>query len=137
MVAPGKITEPGETGGQADVSYRYFEGAGAGAVLLGQVPRTELYWELFDWPEAVVEISSDGADTADTVSSLLGDPERLSSISRRNATEALRRHDWVHRWHRTLEIAGLPPTPGILDREARLNALADTGVPLSTASRLR
>ena len=34
-------------------------------------------------------------------------PERLVEISRRNAMEALLRHDWAYRWKQILDIVGL------------------------------
>jgi hypothetical protein len=46
-------------------------------------------------------------------------------MSRRNAAEALLRHDWVYRWKQILEIAGLKPTMAMEARERRLLELAE------------
>ena len=46
-------------------------------------------------------------------------------ISRRNAIEALLRHDWVYRWREVLDIAGLKPAPQLEIRENRLKQLAE------------
>jgi hypothetical protein len=38
---------------------------------------------------------------------------------------SLLRHDWVHRLREIMAITGFVPTERLLDREARLRALAD------------
>jgi hypothetical protein len=58
------------------------------------------------------------------MSELSRDPERLETISRRNARGALLRHDWIHRWKRLLEIAGLPTSPGMTAREETMAKIA-------------
>ena len=128
LVAPGKVNAPGETLGQSELGHRYFEGASAGAVMLGQVPESLAFADLFPWPDAVVPIRPDGADTMQTIASLNAEPERLAAISRKNAVEALLRHDWVHRWKQVLSCAGLPPTPEMSARELRLRELANLAV---------
>jgi hypothetical protein len=125
MVAPAKVDQPGETRGQIEVPNRYYEGTAAGAVLIGQRPECGYFDRLFDWPEAVVEVKPDGSDTAEVISSLLSDPERLSAIGRRNAEEALRRHDWVYRWQEIFRLAGFSPTPGMEARRHHLGDLAE------------
>jgi hypothetical protein len=128
MVAPGKVTVADETQGQIEVGFRYFEGATAGAVLLGQAPDCESFRQMFDWPDAVVEIGTDGSDVAEVMRSLNAQPERLLEISRRNTVETLRRHDWIYRWKEILSIAGLEPLPAAFAREKRLHELAETVV---------
>lgn len=125
MVAPGKMDSPEETQGQIALGYRYFEGSAAGAVLLGQPANCEAFRQHFDWPQAVVEIKPDGSDTMEVISRLSAEPERLRAMSRRNAEEALRRHDWVYRWRDILGIAGLKPTHAMEMREKTLGELAD------------
>jgi len=128
LVAPGKVNLPGETLGQSELGHRYFEGASAGAVMLGQVPESAAYAELFPWPDAVVPIRTDGSDTMETIAALDADPQRFQAISRKNAVEALLRHDWIHRWKEILRCAGLPPTPEMLARELRLRELANAAM---------
>jgi hypothetical protein len=124
MVAPAKMEMTDVTEGQLEVGFRYYEGAAAGAVLIGQAPDCPSYRDQFDWPNAVVELDVDGSDTAGVIGDLLGRPEAIEQISRRNAAEALRRHDWGHRWKDMLTIAGLQPSQGLLDREKWLQHLA-------------
>ncbi|MCZ2075786.1 MAG: glycosyltransferase [Bryobacterales bacterium] len=124
MVAPGKVDASEETQGQIEVGYRYYEGAAAGAVMIGQAPRCQAFEELFPWPDAVVHIEPDGSDVVDVIKWLKSDVERSAAIGRRNAVEALLRHDWVYRWKEILRIAGLSPTEKMMVREARLRALA-------------
>jgi hypothetical protein len=125
MVAPGKVDVPGATRGQVALSFRYFEGSAAGAVMVGQTPDCEAFRRHFDWPEAVIEIQPDGSDAVEVISKLSAEPERLQAMSRRNAQEALRRHDWLYRWKEILGIAGLLPTPTMEAREKQLLELAD------------
>jgi spore maturation protein CgeB len=125
QVGPAKMDSLRQTGGQIEIGYRFFEGAAAGAVMIGQAPRGESFNRLFNWPDAVIEIQPDGSDVLDVLSRLAAEPERLEAISRRNAAEALLRHDWVYRWRQILEIAGLKPTAAMEARESRLLDLAE------------
>jgi hypothetical protein len=125
MVAPGKVNAPEETNGQVEIGFRYYEGSAAGAVLIGQRPNCDAFRTIFNWPDAVIEIKPDGSDLIDVLEGLAKQPERLSEISRRNAAEALLRHDWGYRWTKVLEIAGFEPTPALLARERRLREMAE------------
>jgi len=124
-VAPGKFDAPHETRGQVTLGFRYFEGAAAGSVLIGQRAECEAFLRHFDWPDAVIEVKPDGSDVVEVISDLNIEPDRLNRISLRNAEQALRRHDWVYRWKEILRIAGLKPTERIAEREARLGELAE------------
>jgi Glycosyl transferases group 1 len=124
-VAPGKVTSPQETKGQSVVGFRYFEGSAAGTVLVGGAPDCDSFRRHFDWPEAVIEIRANGSDAVEVLSKLLTDPERLQQISSRNAEEALRRHDWVYRWKKIFQFAGVNPRPAMAAREKRLAELAE------------
>ncbi len=107
------------------MGFRYYEGAAAGTVMVGQAPNCLPFQEMFDWPNAVVHMSPDGSDVEDVLAGLMAEPERVRHIGSRNAQEALLRHDWIHRWRRILEIAGLPAHPRTESREATLKLLAD------------
>lgn len=124
MVAPGKIDSLSETGGQAEVGRRYFEGAAAGAVMIGQAPNSEAFQEIFPWPDAVIEIKPDGSDVIEVLARLGSEPERVSAMGQRNAAEALLRYDWVYRWKEIFRVIGLEPSPRMLERERRLKELA-------------
>jgi hypothetical protein len=93
--------------------------------MIGQIPYCEAFHTMFNWPDAVIEIQADGSDVADIISSFAAHPERLVAISRRNAMEALLRHDWVYRWKKILDIVGLEPAPQLEMREKRLKQLAE------------
>jgi hypothetical protein len=124
IVAPAKVDSPKQTVDQVEIGARYFEAAAAGAILLGQAPKCKHFDELFNWPDAVIEIQPDGSDVAQVLASLEAQPERLSEISRRNRIESLLRHDWLYRWKQILNIAGLAPTPRLGIRENKLQTMA-------------
>ncbi|MBW6504123.1 glycosyltransferase [bacterium] len=125
FVAPAKMNLFKETDGQIEVGSRYYEASAAGAVMLGNVPDCESFRSSFNWPDAVIEINPDGSDVSEVILSLSAQPERLLEISRRNASEALLRHDWVYRWRSVLDIAGLKPTPAMEIRENKLKLIAE------------
>lgn len=126
LVAPGKQNVRSETGGQEEVGHRYYEGAAAGACLIGQSPISPSFATMFPWQDAVIEIQSDGSDVMDVIGNLEAEPERLQAISQRNAGEALLRHDWAYRWKEILRAVGLEPLPAMADRERRLRELAES-----------
>ena len=117
-----------ENGGQLEVGARYYEGTAAGAVLLGQAPTAPAFRADFPWPGAVVETRADGSDVAEVLSNLEARPAEVERISHLNATTALRRHDWAHRWRSLLEIAGIPPRPALAQRLGALERLAGAGL---------
>jgi hypothetical protein len=123
-VAPAKIDDR-ITRGQVEVGYRYYEGAAAGAAMIGQPPKCEAFNELFQWPDAVIAINPDGSDIIRVLNELGSDPTRVDAIGRRNAVEALLRHDWLYRWKEIFRVAGIEPMPGLAARERRLKELAD------------
>jgi Glycosyl transferases group 1 len=125
IVSPAKVGSLKSTGNQIELGFRYYEGAAAGTIMMGQIPYCDTFDTLFNWPDAVVEIKPDGANIADVISSLESQPKRLIEISRRNAIEALLRHDWVYRWKKIFDIVGLEPTPQLEMRENRLKQLAE------------
>jgi hypothetical protein len=124
MVAPGKMDALEETQGQVAIGFRYYEGAAAGAVMIGQAPNCEEFSDMFGWPDVVIEIRPDGSDVLEVLASLDSERERVSTISRRNTAEALLRHDWVYRWKKIFQVAGIEPSPGMVEREHRLGELA-------------
>jgi len=125
MVASAKADAPDQRQGQVDVGHRYYEGAAAGAALIGEAPASGAYRELFPWQEAVIEVRPDGSDILAVLDDLHSDPSRLAAISARNTREALLRHDWVYRWDTLFKIAGIQPSPGSGARMQRLKDLAE------------
>jgi glycosyl transferase family 1 len=124
LVYPGKIDEPGQRGRQMEAGNRYFEGAAAGAIMVGEPPNNEVFKELFDWPDAVTHLPYDSRDIEGVIRSLDADPQRQDRIRRTGIVQALTRHDWVYRWEAILRTIGLEPTHGALERKDRLNKLA-------------
>ncbi|HWA75708.1 MAG TPA: glycosyltransferase [Polyangiaceae bacterium] len=108
-----------------EMSGRFFEGAAAGAIMIGEPPRSGKYLELFDWPDAVVRTPFDAPHIGETIAELEADPERCVRIRRNNMVNALLRHDCAHRYHQILNDAGIAAPPGLLSRERRLRELAD------------
>lgn len=115
-----------DTGTQEEIGLRYYEGAAAGAVLIGDAPKSESAQILFDWPDAQVEVPYGATQQAiDVIRELEKDPERVSQIRSANIVNCLRRHDWVYRWQRILELTQLQPHEKLLQRVLLLKQLAD------------
>jgi len=125
IVAPGKVLDFHETQGQMEVGMRYYEGAAAGAVLLGQAPEGDTFHALFDWPQAVVSVRTDGSDIAETIRELQAQPRLLQEVSARNVFHTTARHDWLYRWQSMLELAGLSQSQRFNARRVRLQAVMD------------
>lgn len=126
MVAPGKVNLSNETRGQEEIGRRYYEGAAAGTVMIGQIPNSHSFLEMFPWRDAVIEIQPDGSDVLQVMEKLNALPERVFSVSQRNAVESLLRHDWAYRWKELFEIIGLAPLPAMAARERRLKEAAES-----------
>jgi hypothetical protein len=112
------------TAGEEHIPLRYFEATAGGAVLLGSSPRTPDWDACFDWPDAVIPIAWDAHDIGRVLADLDAQPDRLARARRHNVANALRRHDWVYRWGRVLDAAGLPHPAQMTDRIAHLERLA-------------
>mgnify|MGYP003694103471 CR=1 FL=1 len=69
-------------------------------------------------------VESDGSNVDHVLNDLAAQPDRMEEISRRNATGALLRHDWIYRWKRMFDIAGLRPLDGMKARMTTLEGLA-------------
>lgn len=120
-----RVNEPTYTMGHDEISARFYEGAAAGAVLIGEVPRTEEFKRQFDWPDAVIHLPFDSPTPERLLRELDSDPQRLSRIRRTNVYNAALRHDWVYRLRTIFATAGLEPTGAMIEREAQLKALAE------------
>ncbi|WP_048708632.1 glycosyltransferase [Microvirga massiliensis] len=115
-----------ESSGEEAVPARFFEGAAGGAVMLGTKPKCPEFDDLFDWPDALIEIPVEPSDMRRILAELNRDPDRLAVASFRNAYESLRRHDWSYRWRDILQILGFEASEGVKARIAELNSLADS-----------
>jgi hypothetical protein len=118
------VNEPEFGAGREEMSARFYEGAAAGTVMVGEAPRNEEFKRQFDWPDAVIHLPFDSPDIGRILVELDGDPGRLQAIRRNNAQEAALRHDWLYRIRVVLDVLGLPPTEGMRARAEHLNQIA-------------
>jgi hypothetical protein len=127
-----RIDEPEHTGGHEEIAGRFYEGAAAGAVMLGEPPNAEQFRSQFGWPDAVIRMPFDCPDVERVLAELDADPQRLARVRHQNAREAALQHDWVHRLERVFSSVGIEPTSAMVERRRRLNELA--ALPLSEPS---
>jgi hypothetical protein len=125
IVNPGKMDEPDQRGQQIETGNRYFEGAAAGAIMVGERPNNEVFEGLFDWPDAVTRVPYGSRDIDVVINDLDRDPERQDRIRRTGVIQALTRHDWVYRWEAILNEVGLEPMQGVQERKDRVRRLAE------------
>ncbi len=125
-----RIDEPEHTGGQEEIAGRFYEGAAAGAVMLGEPPNAEQFRSQFGWPGAVIRMPFDCPDVERVLADLDADPQRLARVRHENARQAALQHDWLHRLEVIFKTVGLVPTPAMSQRRQRLEELASS--PLET-----
>jgi hypothetical protein len=114
-----------ESFGEQAIATRLFEGAAGGSIILGTPPKAQEFKELFDWPDAVVEIPAEPADMRAIYRELEAQPERMQRARFMNATQSLRKHDWVYRWEQILHIVGFESPSGVSARKRALQSLAE------------
>lgn len=115
---------PELTRGAHEIAARFYEGAAAGAIMLGEPPDSDHFRAQFDWPDAVVPLPFDAPRIGEVIEALDADPRRRAHIHRANVLGALRRCDWSARLRAICEALDLPLDARLLAREARLRALA-------------
>ena len=125
----GRVNEPEFTRGRDEIAARFYEGAAAGAVMLGEAPQTAEFARQFGWPDAVIPLPFHSPDVGRVIGELDRDPPRLERIRRDNVTHAALGHDWVHRLAVVFDTLGLPPTPGMQARQRRLARLVEDVTP--------
>jgi len=121
------VNKPEFTAGRDEISSRFYEGAAAGTVMIGEAPRTEEFKRQFDWPDAVIHVPFDSPKIGDILADLSSNMERLRTIRRNNAREAALRHDWLHRIQAVFATLGLTPTDAMQARAERLSQIASRG----------
>lgn len=119
-----RINEPEHTGGHEEIAGRFYEGAAAGAVMLGEPPNTDQFRSQFGWPDVVIRMPFECPDVARVLAELDADPQRLARIRHENARQAALQHDWNHRLDTVFKTVGLNPTPAMCERRRRLDELA-------------
>jgi len=123
---PAKHDQPELAADQEEVSTRYIEGAASGAILIGRPPRTPAFDQVFGHRDAVVPAGVGAATFNRVLAQLEADPRRVANIRKANIESCLMHHDWVHRWQRVLQVAGLPELAGIKARRRHLQTLRDS-----------
>jgi hypothetical protein len=93
------LVEPEEARPRAAnfVTSRWFESLAAGCIVVGKRPLGEMAAEMFDWPNALIELPDAPSVAADLIKSLAGDVKFLRETRTRNVIEMCRRHDWRSR----------------------------------------
>jgi hypothetical protein len=119
-----KIDRPFETHGQIEIGYRFYEGAAAGAVMIGEVPENQAFNEEFDWPNAVIPMPFDAANIDKIMAELDSQPRVIEDIRRNSVIRTLEHNDWVYCWEKVLDLAGLESTPEFEARKKKLKRLA-------------
>jgi hypothetical protein len=126
LVNPGKVDVPDHSTIQSEIGYRYFEGCAAGAIMIGEHPKTPSFEEIFHWPNAVVEFPFGGERIEELIDDLEHNSQVYEPVRRENVVQSLRNHDWLHRWSFILKSAGMNPTDALLEREDYLNKLSES-----------
>ncbi len=108
-----KANEIGETAHQEEVGFRFFEGAAAGAVMIGEPPEVASFREHFGWPDAVVQLPFGSEAVGEVIAQLERQPERVAHIRATNLENALQRYDWAYRWRAVLDLTGLEGLPAL------------------------
>lgn len=112
--------------GEQVIPSRVFEGATAGAILLGTAPECPEFNQNFDWPDVVVSMPPDARDVAERLRELDADQDRLERIRQDNVVNCLLRHDWIYRWESILAAVGMRPREGSTQRKAALIETANS-----------
>jgi hypothetical protein len=125
IVNPGLVDRPDKRGTQSEAGNRYFEGASAGAILIGERPSNGEFGRLFDWPDALIELPYNSDRIGAMIRELDSQPKKQDEIRRSNIVNTLKRHDWVYRWEAILKEVGLSPLSELSERKERLKTLAE------------
>ena len=115
---------PALTQGQEEISGRYYEGAAAGAIMLGLPPNSAEFRRQFDWQDAIIPTEFHAPAIADVIAQLDRDPARIARARKASVVNSLLRHDWVYRLRTILDVLGRAPTARMLARERQLTTLA-------------
>jgi hypothetical protein len=125
IVNPGLIDRKDIRGEQIEIGNRYFEGAAAGTIMLGERPDNAEVDKLFNWPDSMIQVPYNSPDIDKIISSLDRDPEKLNEMRYMNVRQTLLQHDWLYRWEAILRATGLEPMPELSDRKRILLNLAE------------
>jgi hypothetical protein len=118
------VNRPEFTAGRDVISARFYEGAAAGTVMIGEPPCTDEFRHQFDWPDAIIHIPFDSPDIGRILNDLSANTERLRAIRKSNVRGAALRHDWLHRIQVVFDTLGLARTKKMQMRKNRLEEIA-------------
>jgi len=124
VVHPGKLDRADERGHQKEMGSRFFEGAAAGTIMIGERSGNEQFEKEASWPDAVIDLPRQSGGIEDVIREMDGQPDRQAHMRSTNVIQSLLRHDWVYRWEAVLRMAGLEPMPQLLKRKETLRRLA-------------
>jgi len=124
LVFPSKFDVLNQTHGQVEFGFRFFEGAASGTVLIGDIPDSETFKEIFHWEDAVIPLPDNTDDLYRMLGTLDESKERVDRIRKNNIYQCLMYHDWAYRWRQILESVGLEATLGLQEREQRLKDMS-------------
>jgi hypothetical protein len=79
------------------VTSRWFESLTTGCVVVGKRPPGRMSEQLFDWPDALVELPDNPKDASAAIADLAADVNFLHKTRARNVIEMTHRHDWRYR----------------------------------------
>jgi hypothetical protein len=118
------VNRPEFTAGRDEISPRFYEGAAAGTVMLGEAPRSDEFKKQFDWPDAVIHLPFDSPDIGGILADLNDDTTRLHAARRNNVWKAALGHDWLHRIQVVFDTLGVPHTEKMQARARLLDRIA-------------
>ncbi|MDH3680771.1 MAG: hypothetical protein OEV40_12565 [Acidimicrobiia bacterium] len=116
-----KYDLPEVIGDLRETPGRLWEGLASGALMVGFAPDEALQRELLG-ECMVIDLPTNPAAAVELIDEL-HDVDH-SARRQRQVAVALRGHDWIHRWTRIFELAGLPMPDGFDTRGQQLDALA-------------
>jgi Glycosyl transferases group 1 len=126
------VNKPEFTAGREEISARFYEGAAAGTVMIGEPPRTEEFKRQFDWPDAVINMPFDSPDIGRFLADLNGNLDRLRAVRSNNVRQAAQRHDWLYRILVVFDTLGLAPTEKMRARAKLLEQIASEAMSPSS-----
>jgi hypothetical protein len=118
------VNQPELTAGRDEISARFYEGAAAGTVMIGEAPSTDEFKRQFDWPDALIHVPFDSPDIGHILAGLNAQPDRLRAVRHNNVRAAALRHDWLYRIRMVFDVLGVAPTEEMQARAQRLQQIA-------------
>ncbi|MDP9034369.1 MAG: glycosyltransferase [Myxococcota bacterium] len=116
---------PTLTRGKDEIAARFYEGAAAGTIMVGEPPDSDDFRTQFGWSDSVIRIPFHAPHVAEVIAEIDADPARSAKIRRDSVVNSLLHHDWVYRLRMVLKAAGLHPTDRLLARETALTTMAN------------